>query len=267
MAQIHPTAVVAEGAKLADSVFVGPLCYVGPHVEIGENCRLISHCNIDGHTTIGRNNTFHPFAAIGQVAQDHGIEPGSVSYVKIGDDNIFREGTTVHSGTKPDTVTTIGNHCMFMAQSHVAHNCVIGNNVILVNSACIGGYGEIHDNAIVSGVCAVHQFCRVGRYAMLSGGSVISKDAPPYFIMAGRNGTDKSINLVGLRRAGFSAEAIRNIRNIYKLYYHSGLGPSNALKAIKEELPQTPEVLEFINFCETSKKGVIAPKYYENSDN
>ncbi len=260
MAEIHPTAVVAEGAVIADSVKIGPLCYVGPHVVIGEDCHLIAQCSIDGYTTIGRGNVFHPFAAIGQPAQDHSVEPGRATYVKIGDNNIFRECTTVHSGTKPDTVTTIGNHCMFMNSSHIAHNCTVGDNVILVSGTVLGGYSQVFDNAIISGLCAIHQFCRVGRFAFISGGSVFSKDIPPFMMAEGRNGGVKMINQVGLQRAGFSEETIRVIKNIYKIYYRRALSPSNAIKAIKEELPQIPEVLEFIEFCENSPKGVLAAK-------
>lgn len=257
---IHPTSVIAEGAIIADDVEIGPFCYVGPNVKIGAKCRLIAHCNIDGYTTIGENNVFHPFSAIGQVAQDHGVKAGTISYVVIGNDNIFRESTTVHSGTAEGSTTTIGNHCMFMSCAHVGHNCTIGNNVILVNSTAIGGYGEVHDNAILSGLCAIHQFCRVGKFVMISGGSVFSKDIPPFMVAEGRNGGVKTINLVGLKRNGFSEEQIHNIKMMYKIYCRSELAPVNALKKIREELPQTPEVLEFLNFFANSKKGVLAAK-------
>lgn len=260
MPKIHPSAVVAEGARLADSVEVGPLCYVGPNVTIGENTRLIAQCHIDGHTTMGSGNVVYPFASIGQNAQDHGIEPGSVSYVVIGNDNVFREGCTVHAGTKPETTTTIGNGCMFMNATHVAHNCTIGNHVIMVGYAGVAGYCEIADNVLLSGLSGMHQFCRVGRFAIISGGSVFSKDIPPFMMAEGRNGGVKMINLIGLKRAGFSEETIRAIKNLYKIYYRSGLAPSNALKAIREELPQIPEVVEFIEFCESSKRGVLSAK-------
>jgi UDP-N-acetylglucosamine acyltransferase len=257
---IHPSSVIAPGAQIAEDVEIGPLCYIGPNVKIGPGCKFISHCNIDGYTTIGSNNVFHPFSAIGQPGQDRGVEPGSVSYVTIGDNNIFRENTTVHSGTKPGTVTQIGSNCMFMAGSHVAHNCKVGNNVIIVNASVLGGYSEVGDNALISGLCAVHQFCRVGRFAMISGVSAMSKDVPPFMTAEGRNGGVKMVNLVGLKRAGFSDETIRIIRNMHKLFYRSELSPTNAIKQIKEEFPQIPEVLEFIEFYETSKKGVLAGK-------
>ena len=256
---IHPTAVVSDGAVIGAGVEIGPFVYVGPNVKIGDGCRLLAHCVVDGHTTMGERNIVHPFATLGGPAQDHGIEPGSVSYLKIGDDNDFREGVTAHTGTKPETCTTIGNHCMFMAQSHVAHNCQIGNNVIFVNSACAAGYVQVFDNAILSGLVAIHQFCRVGRFTMISGGSVFSLDVPPFMIAEGRNGGVKTINKVGLTRAGFSAEAINNIKNLYKIYYRSGLIAGKALEKIKAELPQTPEVVEYLDFCANTKKGILAP--------
>lgn len=257
---IHPSSVIAPGAQIAENVEIGPLCYVGPNVKIGPGCKLISHCNIDGYTTIGSNNTFHPFSAIGQPGQDRGVQPGSVSYITIGDNNIFRENTTVHSGTKPGTVTQIGSNCMFMAGSHVAHNCKVGNNVIIVNASVLGGYAEVNDNALISGLCAVHQFCRVGRFAMISGGSAMSKDVPPFMTAEGRNGGVKMVNVVGLKRAGFSEETIRIIRNMHKVFYRSELSPTNAIQKIKDEFPKIPEVLEFIEFYESSTKGVLSAK-------
>ena len=256
---IHPTAVVSDGAVIGTGVEIGPFVYVGPNVKIGDGCRLLAHCVVDGHTTMGERNVVHPFATLGGPAQDHGIEPGSVSYLQIGSDNEFREGFTAHTGTKPETCTVIGNHCLFMAQSHVAHNCQIGNNVIFVNSACAGGYAQVFDNAILSGLVAIHQFCRVGRFVMISGCSAFSLDVPPFMIAEGRNGGVKTINRVGLSRAGFSEEAQRNIKDLYKIYYRSGLNAGQALEKIRTELPQAPEVVEFLDFCANTKKGVVAP--------
>ena len=256
---IHPTAVVSDGAVIGAGVEIGPFVYVGPNVKIGDGCRLLAHCVVDGHTTMGERNVVHPFATIGGPAQDHGVEEGGITYLNIGDDNDFRDGFTAHTGTQPGTCTTIGNHNMFMAQSHVAHNCIVGNNVIYVNSACTGGYSQIFDNAILSGLVAIHQFCRVGRFVMVSGCSAFSLDVPPFMIAEGRNGGVKGINRVGLSRAGFSAEAINNIKDLYRIYYRSGLNSGNALEKIRTELPQTPEVIEFLDFCANTKKGVVAP--------
>lgn len=257
MPKIHPSAVVADGAVLADDVEIGPMCYVGPNVKIGSGSRLIAQCHIDGHTTMGKGNIVYPFAALGQNAQDHGIEPGAATYLEIGDGNIFREGCTVHTGTKPGTRTVIGDGCMFMNATHVAHNCVVGNHVIMVGFAGLAGYCEVGDRALISALSGMHQFCRVGRLAIISGGSVFSKDVPPFMMAEGRNGGVKMVNVIGLKRAGFSDETIRVLRNLYKIYYHSGLAPSNALQAVKTELPQIPEVVEFIQFCESSQRGVL----------
>ena len=257
MPVIHPTAVVMPGAVLAENVEVGPLSFVGPDVKIGAGTRLIAQCHVSGHTAIGENNVLHPFCAIGGPAQDHGVVPGEISYIEIGDNNVFRENTTVHSGTKPGTVTTIGSGCMFMQCTHVAHNCRIGNNVIMVGGAVIAGYCQIGDNALLSGLSALHQFCRVGRLAIISGGSAFSMDIPPFMMAEGRNGGVKMINLVGLKRAGFSDETIRVLRNLFKIYCRSGLSHGNALARIKSDLPQIPEVVEFLDFCASSQRGVL----------
>lgn len=258
MSKIHPTSVVSEGAVLGEGVEIGPFCYVGPNVRIGDGTVLIGHCNVDGYTVLGRGNTIHPFASLGQPAQDHAVEPGAVTCLQVGDYNIFREGCTVHTGTKPDSATIIGNRNMFMNAAHVAHNCHIHDDVIFVGFAGTAGYCEVFDHALISGLCGLHQFCRVGRFAILSGGSVFSKDIPPFMMAEGRNGGVKMINKIGLQRAGFDAETITVIKHIYRIYYRSGLIPSNAIEQIKNELPQIPEVKEFLDFCATSKRGVLA---------
>lgn len=260
MAKIHPSAVVESGAQLADSVEVGPMCYVGANVKIGAGTRLIAQCHISGHTTIGDNNTFYPFATVGMPGQDFHADESLVSYIKIGNGNIFREGITVHAGTAEGSTTSIGDNCMLMHSSHVGHNAKVGNRVVMVNCSVLGGYAQIADNALLSGLVAVHQFCRVGRFAMLSGGSVFSKDIPPFMMAEGRNGGLKMVNVVGLKRAGFSDDTIRTIRNVYKIFCTSGLSQSNAIAKIKEELPQIPEVLEFIEFYESSQRGVLGAR-------
>lgn len=258
MAKIHSSAVVADGAELADSVVVGPLCYVGPHVKIGPGTELISHCNIDGYTTLGADNVVHPFAALGQPAQDHSVVPGAPTYLKIGDRNIFREGCAIHTGAKPESETVIGSDNMFMNGSHVGHNGIIGNHVHFISHAVTGGYAEVQDYAILSGLVAIHQFTRVGRFVIISGCSAFSQDVPPFMMAEGRNGGVKMINKVGLQRAGFSPESINIIKQIFRIFYRSSLIPSLALAKIREELPETPEVKEFLTFCANSKKGVIS---------
>ena len=258
MAKIHPTAVVEDGAILADGVEIGPLCYVGPHVKIGEGTRLIAHCNVDGYTTLGKNNILHPFAALGQPAQDHAVVPGAATYLNVGDGNIFREGCAIHTGTAPESATNIGNNNMFMNGSHVGYTGQIGNKVHFISLAGTGGYAEVHDRAILSGLVAIHQFCRVGKLAIISGCSAFSQDVPPFMMAEGRNGGVKMINKVGLQRAGYTPEQINVVKQIFRIYYRSGLIPSAALEKIRTELPMTEEVREFLDFCANTKKGVVS---------
>ena len=257
MAKIHPTAIVEDGAVLAENVEVGPMCFVGRNVTIGEGTRLIAQCHVTGYTTIGKNNVIYPFASIGCDAQDHALDLTTKRYLEIGDENIFREHTAIHTGTLADTKTVIGSHCMFMNCSHVAHNCRVGDNVIMVNGSVIGGYSEVHDNAILSGLVAVHQFCRVGKFTMLSGGSVFSKDVPPFMICEGRNGSPSSVNRVGMRRNGFSHEEINAMCDVLKIFTRSGLSVPNALAKIKAEVMDCKPVQIFVEFCENSKRGVV----------
>ena len=260
MTNIHSTATIDPKAKIAEDVQIGPGCVVGPDVVLGEGCRLIAQCYITGHTTLGKRNTIFPGACIGTPPQDVSYDPSSVSYIKIGDDNIFRECATVHLGTKPGTETVIGNNCFFMVHSHVGHNCSIGNKVIMVNGSATAGYVTINDGAFLSAHAVVHQFCRVGKFGMLSGGGTgISKDLPPFMIVAGgRNGFVRSVNLVALRRNGFSRTAIRAIKDVYQIFYKSGLNTKNALQKIKDDIDLIPEVIEFIEFVESSERGVLS---------
>jgi len=256
MPKIHPTALVDANAKLADDVEVGPFCIVGSNVELGAGCRLISQCNVVGYTMMGKNNIVHPFSNIGGPPQDHAWK-GDRSYVRIGDNNIFREGFTINPGSHAEEETVIGSNCFFLGATHVAHNCRLGNNVVMVNFAGAAGYVQIGDNCLISGLSGLHQFCRMGRLAVLSGGSLVSMDIPPFMIADGRNGGIRGVNLVGLKRRGFSSETIRAIKNVYDVVFRSGLNTTNALKKVKSELPPLPEVKEFIAFVEESKRGVL----------
>ena len=258
MPKIHPTATVAAEAVIADNVEIGPYCIVDSHVSIGEGCKLYGHCVVTGHTVLGRNNRVFYGAKLGTEAEDHSSSPDDTMALEIGDDNIFREDVTVNRGTaKGGAKTVVGSHCFMMAYSHVAHDCKIGNNVILVDNAVMGGHVSVGDNALISGLCAVHQFCRVGRFAVLSGGSVISLDLPPFMIGEGRNGAVKVINLIGLRRAGFSTSTIRTLKDLCVIFFKSGLNVSNALDKIAKELEPLPEVLEFVEFVKASKRGIL----------
>jgi UDP-N-acetylglucosamine acyltransferase len=256
MPEIHATAIVDPKAQIADNVEIGPYCIVGPDVKIGSGTKLIAQCHITGQTTLGENNTVYPFAALGTQAEDYDFKGGN-TYLRIGDNNIFREGVTVNSGTKDGSETVIGNGCFLMANVHVAHNCILGNKVIMVVNAGISGYVQVGDNALLSGLTGIHQFCRIGRFCVLSGGSIVSLDVPPFMIADGRNGALRGINIVGLKRNNFSPDTIRAIKNIYKIFCRSGLNTKNALEKIRADLPAIPEVEEFIQFVESSERGVL----------
>ena len=256
MPQIHPTAVVDPTAKLAENVVIGPHCVVEHDVEIGAGTRLLANAFIGCYTTMGENNVVYPFASIGSDPEDYGFD-GSVSYTKIGSNNRFREGVTVNRATHEGASTVIGDGCFLMANAHVAHNCKVGNNVILVVGATLGGYAEVGDKALLSGLVAVHQFCRVGRMAVLSGVSAISVDLPPFMIGDGRNGGVRGFNIVGLRRNGFPPETIHAIKKVYDLFFRQGLNTKNAIERTLAEVPQLPEVTEFLDFVRSSKRGIL----------
>ncbi len=256
MPQIHPTAIIDPSVKLAGDVIVGPYSVIEHDVEIGAGTHLIGQCRIGAYTTMGKNNVVHPFASVGTEPEDYAFND-IVSYTQIGDNNRFREGVTVNRGTHENTVTKIGNGCFMMANTHVAHNCQLGNKVIMVPFSGLAGYCEIGDNCLISGLSGMHQFCRMGRMAVLSGGSQISMDLPPFMIGDGRNGGVRGFNIVGLRRNGFSPDTIKVIKEIYNIFFRSGLNTTNAIAKVEAELPQLPEVLEFLEFVKSSKRGIL----------
>jgi UDP-N-acetylglucosamine acyltransferase len=222
VAQIHPTAIVDPRAQLADDVEIGPFCTVGPNVSIAAGSRLISHVVIDGGTTVGRRNTFYPFASIGLAPQDkkYADEP---TRLVIGDDNVFRENCTIHRGTVQDQgVTTLGSRILVMASAHVAHDCVVGDDVILANVATLAGHVKVGDFAIVGGLAAVHQFCRVGAHVMIGGCACVTQDVAPYVIGHGNPFSVSGMNVEGLRRRGVDADAIAAVRTAHKIVWRSG---------------------------------------------
>ncbi len=256
MSNIHPSAVIAESAKLADNVKIGPFCIVGPNVSIGEGSELIGQCCVTGYTTLGKNNIIHQNATIGGNPQDLDFE-NKETYLEIGDNNCFREGVTINPGTDEGTKTIVGSNNYFMINSHVAHNCEIGNNVILVNGALIAGHIHIDDNVIISGNAAIHQFCRVGKLAMLSGNSSITMDLPPYIIASERNKVS-AINLIGMRRNGSKRDAIRAMKNVFKIFYRSELTTEQAINEIEKEYSEFEEVQNFLKFVKIkTKRGIL----------
>ncbi len=256
MPEIHPSAVVDPNAQIADDVKIGPFCVVGPNVKIGAGTELISQCSVLGRTTIGKNNKIFPTSVIGAEPQDYNYKE-IVSYVKIGNGNVFREGSTVNAGAKENSETIIGNDGLFMINSHVAHDCQIGNNVILVNGSLIAGHVHLADGVIISGASCIHQFCRVGRLAFLSGVSAITMDLPPFMIASERNKVS-SVNLIGLKRSGASRDGIRAVKDIFKIFYKSDLNVTTAIEKIKSDVLDVPEKQEFIDFVQGSERGVLS---------
>lgn len=215
---IHPTAVVSDKASIGENVKVGPFCVVGEDVSIGDGCELISHVVVSGHTTIGSNNRIFPFATVGHEPQDLKFH-GESSELVIGDNNTIRESVTINPGTEGGgMLTRIGNNNLLMAYAHVAHDCIVGNEVVMANNATLAGHVIVDDGAIIGGMSAIHQFLRIGRYSMIGGMSGIVKDIPPYCLTAGgyRPGL-AGLNLVGLRRRGFSNERIKVLKDIYRI--------------------------------------------------
>lgn len=259
MAKIHPTAVIGNNTNIAPDVVIGPYCVIEDNVSIGAGSRLISQCHVGSHTTLGEKNTLYPFASIGTDPEDYAYDPEQApSFTKIGNGNRFREGVTVNRGTHEGTTTQIGDGCFLMANAHVSHNCQLGNGVIMVPFAGIAGYCEIGDRCLISGLSGMHQFCRMGRFAVLSGGSTISLDLPPFMIGDGRNGGVRGYNVVGLKRAGFPLETIKAIKKLYDIFFRHGLNTKNAVAQALEELPHLPEVMEFIDFVNSSKRGILS---------
>lgn len=253
---IHPTAIVHPTAELDSSVEVGPHVFIEAGVRVGANTRLWPNAYLASGTELGRDNEVHMGAVLGHEPQDVGFKRGTSSHLRVGDRNIFREYCTVHRGTQPDSITQIGNDNYLMAGSHIGHNCVIGNQIILCNCALVAGHVHIGDRAFISGGVVIHQFTHIGRLAMLSGNARISMDVPPFLLAAERNEIH-AINIVGLKRAAISTTAIGEIKRLFKLFYRSALNFSEALAQADQFT--TTEAGEFLDFIRASPNGVCPP--------
>lgn len=261
MTTIHSTAVVDTKAELSDDVEVGPFCVIGPHVEIGAGSVLKSHVVVENHTTIGKNATIFPFASIGSVPQDLKFR-GEPSRLIIGDNNTIRESVTMNLGTElGEMETRVGSDCLFMAYSHVAHDCVVGDGVILANGVALAGHVAIQDRVTLGGLVAVHQFCRIGRYAFLGGGAMVAQDVPPFCLVQGDRAQLVGVNAVGLKRAGFDRNAIRVLRTAFKRLFLSQETRMVALERVEKELAGESElVAEVCAFIRGSERGIAAPR-------
>lgn len=255
MSHIHPTSVVHPGAQIGADCEIGPFCVLGENVVLGDRCQLHSHVVIDGHTRLGRDNSVFPFVSLGLKTQDLKWR-GGTTHTEIGDGNVFREGVTIHSGTKDGEATVIGNNNLLLIHAHVAHDCRLGNNIIMSGFAGLAGHVVVDDNAILSGYAAVHQFCRIGRFSIVGGAAKVTQDAPPFMLLDGSPAETKTINKVGLERNGFSEEAITALRQAYKILFREGLTVTNALARIEAELPALPEIKHLVEFIRASERGI-----------
>jgi len=253
--EIHPTAVVHPWAKIGPGVKIGPYSVIGEHVVLGEGCVVGTNVLIEGRTTIGRDNVFYHGASIGTPPQDLKFD-GAVSYLEIGDENRFREFTTVNVATSQGARTVIGSRCFLMAYVHVAHDCVLGDDVILANSVNLAGYVMVDDYAILGGVTPVHQFVRIGKHAFVGGGSRVERDIPPFIKAAGNPSRVYGINTVGLERRGFSPERRAMIKGMFNVLYRNDLNVSQVLEELKNDTFQDPERKVFVDFLETCERGI-----------
>src|SRR5881398_4125189 len=253
---IHPTAIVDPGAELGAGTIVGPYCVIGPDVVLGPNCWLQHHVTLCGPTKAGAKNRFYAYCSIGQQTQDLKYR-GEPTYLEIGDDNTFREFVTISRSTTSNGKTRIGNGGTFLAYSHIAHDCLVGDDVVFSNNSTLAGHVEVGDHAVIGGLTAVHQFCRIGRFAITGGCSKIVQDIPPFMIADGNPAEIRGVNLVGLERKNFPAENVKWIKEAFRLIYRSKCNTAQALEAVRKELPQSEEVREIVAFIEKTERGII----------
>ncbi len=254
---IHPSAIIDPSAILAEDVGVGPFSIIGPDVEIGPGTTVGPHVVIRGPSRIGRENRIFQFASIGEDPQDKKYR-GEVTRLEMGDRNVIREYCTIHRGTVQDrSLTRIGNDNLLMASTHVAHDCVIGNGIIMANGASLAGHVSVDDHAILGGFSLVHQFCRIGRHSFSGMGSVISRDIPPYVMVGGSPTKPRGINNVGMERRGYDAEAVLQIKRAFKVIYKSRLKLEEAIENLAIMAEQSPEILPLLEFLQQSGRSII----------
>jgi UDP-N-acetylglucosamine acyltransferase len=254
---IDPHAIVSPQAELAADVDVGPFSVIGPGVRIGPRTVVGPHAVITGQTTIGADNHIYQFASLGDAPQDKKYA-GEATRLEIGDRNVFRESCTMNRGTTHDKgVTRIGDDNLFMAYSHVAHDCVVGSNTVFANCASLAGHVEIGDWVILGGLSAVHQHCKIGAHAFLAGGAIVTRDVPPYVMVAGNPSSPHMVNSEGLKRRGFTEEQVRSVREAYRLVYRSDLKLSEALERLEPSAREQPALRLFVDFIRSSTRSII----------
>ncbi len=254
---IHPQAIVDSSALLGKGVKVGPWSWIGPDVEIGEGTEVLSHVVIKGPTRIGRNNRIFQFSSVGEECQDKKYQ-GEPTTLIIGDDNVIRESCTIHRGTTQDRgETRIGNGNLFMAYVHVAHDCVIGNHTILANCATLAGHVDVDDYVILGGGTMVHQFCHLGEHSMSAGGSIVLKDVPAYVMASGQSAGAHGLNIEGLKRRGFTKEAIHALRRAYRVIYRDGNTLQQAIEILEQDFESSAEVQTLVQTLRRAERGIV----------
>ncbi len=254
---IHPLAIVEEGAIIAPDVVIGPWSHIGPNVEIDEGTIIHSHVVVNGHTRIGKHNEIYQFSSVGEANQDKKYK-GEPTCLEIGDHNVIRESCTIHRGTIQDAgVTKIGNHNLLMAYVHVAHDCALADNTILANMTTLAGHVHVDSWAILGGGTMVHQFCLIGQHSMCAGGSIVLKDVPAYVMAGGQSATAHGLNYEGLKRRGFSKDAIQALRKAYKTVYRQNLTLEQALIELQQPSEEFPEVKIFTDSLQASTRGIV----------
>jgi UDP-N-acetylglucosamine acyltransferase len=254
---VHPTAIIDARAEIGDGVTIGPYCVIGPSVVLGEGCWLQNNVTLAGPSKIGPRNQFYAYCSIGQQSQDLKYA-GEPTYLEVGSGNTFREFVTVSRATGKGNATRIGNQGNFLAYSHIAHDCDVGDKVIFSNNATLGGHVIVEEHAVLGGLTAVHQFCRIGKHAITGGCTKIVQDVPPFMIVDGNPAGVRGVNLVGLERRGFRADIIRALKEAYRILYRAKLNTKQALEELgKNGLAETAEVWELMQFIETSHRGIV----------
>lgn len=253
---IHPTAIISPEVRLAEGVEIGPYTVINPDVTIGKSTIIGPHVVIESHTDIGDNCRIYQFCSLGGIPQDLKFK-GEESKTVIGNNNTIREYVTINRATSADIGTTIiGDNNLLMAYCHIAHNCKLGNNIVIANAANLGGHIHIEDYAIIGGLTGIHQFVHIGCHCMIGGASAVPKDIPPYVLAAGNYAEVHGLNLIGLNRRGFQDETVRALKNAYKIIFRSSLLLSEAIKRVEEEVEDIPEVKHLVEFIQKSERGI-----------
>jgi len=254
--QIHPSTLVDPSAEIGTGTIVGPYCVIAPEVMLGENCWLQHHVTLCGPMRAGARNKFYAYCSIGQQTQDLKYQ-GEPTYLEIGDDNTFREFVTINRSTTGEGKTRVGSRGNFLAYSHIGHDCTVGDEVVFSNNGTLAGHVQVGNHAVMGGLTAVHQFCRIGRFAITGGCAKIVQDVPPFMIADGNPAEIRGVNLVGLERKGFTPESVKWIKEAFRLIYRSKYNTRQAVDAVRKELAQTEEIMQIIEFIEQSERGII----------